>query len=145
MIRGSKLKHVLTFTALRQQEKSEILSFIARWIYLGHQVIFWPPMKQTSWLNIPMARWNLLNAKEIILSAKWVGDSNGPFSKINIVGIQNTDSASLRDRPWWEEQMEMGLHYKTILMRAAISFPDSEMENFGWIAEQLWAEREKLA
>lgn len=79
MIRGSKSKHVSSYTYKNKLGKSKISAFIILLTFLDLRGVRFQPMRWISLLKTPMELLNTLNAREVTLSVKWDGDSSGPF------------------------------------------------------------------
>lgn len=46
---------------------------------------------------------------------------------------------------WWEKSLEISRDFGSLLYLASISVADEEIQNYGCIAEQIWAEHEGMA
>lgn len=45
---------------------------------------------------------------------------------------------------WWFEVLELKYEFCDILYKASYIFPEKEMDNYPFLAEALWAERQGL-
>lgn len=72
--------------------------------------------------------------------------NNGPLPTLALIPppITSPRGRRMSEQLWWFESMEMYDDFHRILYSAAAFFPDSELDNYPFMAEALWAQEKGL-
>lgn len=143
-IPASRQKNASTSTCKRCRALSRVLNFTLLLICLARAERQSPRSRLILGSTTTTAGRNGLSARGVTLKWTWDSDLNGLCSETCTTATRSTRSACGLDKPWWLEALDLHFEFRDMLYRASMMFPAVETDNYGFMAEGLWAMKNGL-